>query len=106
MLDDGIAGQEAGEDGLLDAADNGNSDAPSTANEEAKKAIPDEVKKEEEGASNASMKNPYEKDSPSEAILDASSPTKASGEEESTVVSAEAQEEEKKSPTEVENESS
>ena len=48
------------------------------------------------------MKNPYEKDSPTEAILDAS---KESGEEESSRVAAAAQDEEKKSPTEVENES-
>ena len=39
MLDDGIAGQEAGEDGLLDAANDSNNNAPSTATEEAKKPI-------------------------------------------------------------------
>ena len=59
------------------------------------------MKKEEEGSSKAAMKNPYEKDSPSEAILDAPSSSKENGEEESTVVAAAAQDEEKKSPTEV-----
>lgn len=103
MLEDGIAGQEAGEDGLLDAAtDSSNNNVSSSAIEEAKKPIPEEVKKDEEGASNAPMKNPYEKDLPTEAILDAS---KESGEEESSGVAAAAQDEEKKSPAEVENES-
>ena len=106
MLDDGIAGQEAGEDGLLDASNESNNNAPSTSTEEAKKPIPEEVKKEEEGASNAPMKNPYEKDSPTEAILDAPSSSKESGEVESTKVAAGAQDEENKSPIEAQNESS
>ena len=56
------------------------------------------MKKDQEGASNASMKNPYEKELTTEAILNAPSTTKESGEQESTAVSAAAQEEEKKSP--------